>query len=405
MSQERLASLVEVLEAIRWSDGATQVELVARVRQGRSVVAQRVAELESLGLVATDGLAPSTGGRAARRHRLRADAGTVVGVDIAARELRIGITDLAGRLLASAGESIEITDGPETVLDVVHRHVDELVGPLERPPLGIGVGLPGPVEFATGLPSRPPIMPSWDGWPVTDDLSERYGAPAWADNDVNLRTLAELRTDRDAAQARSLLYLFVDVGIGAGIAVGGRIYRGATGSAGDIGHVAIPEGGTAVCRCGNIGCLEAVAGAAALEREARLLAQTRQSPALARVLERTGALRALDVTEAAAAGDPAARALLHRSGRLVGGVLATLVSFFNPDLVVVGGGIARAREFVVDDIRQAVEGRSLPLSTQDLRIEVSELGDLGGVVGAAHLAVDQLLTVAHLDRVVAGAAR
>lgn len=405
MSQERLASLVAVLNAIRRSDGITQPELVSAVRLGRSVVAQRVTELEELGLVTISGLAPSTGGRAPRRLRLKADSGIVVSVDIAARELLVATSDLAGTLLEVSGEPIDVTDDPESVLAAAQRHVDKLLAGNSHPLLGIGVALPGPVEFKTGLPVMPPIMPAWDRWPLRARLAERYDVPTWVDNDVNVLTLGELRANPSAKEAGNVVFLFVDVGIGAGIAVGGQIYRGANGSAGDIGHVAIPEGAAAICRCGNVGCLEAVAGAAALEREARVFAETRQSPALARILDETGFVRALDVTLAAEAGDPTARAMLQRAATLVGGTLATLVSFFNPNLVIIGGGIAHARDFVVNGIREGVYRRSLPLSTQDLRIEMSALGARGGVIGAAHLVLDEVFTVDHIERLIEAAGR
>ncbi|GAA1795930.1 ROK family transcriptional regulator [Nocardioides hankookensis] len=403
MSQERLASLVAVLNAIRHSDGVTQPELVNEVRLGRSVVAQRVSELEELGLVSTGGLAPSTGGRAPRRLQLRADAGIVVSVDIAARELLVATADLSGAIIDVSGEPIDVVDAPETVLAAAERHIDKLLDGNDSPLLGIGVAIPGPVEFKTGLPVMPPIMPAWNRWPLRDQLSQRYGVPTWVDNDVNVLTLGELRANPDAKSAGNVVFMFVDVGIGAGIAVAGQIYRGANGSAGDIGHVAIPEGGNAICRCGNIGCLEAVAGAAALEREGQVLAQTRQSAALAKILDETGAVRALDITIAAEAGDPTARAMLQRSATLVGGTLATLVSFFNPNLVIIGGGIARARDFVVNGIREGVFRRSLPLSTQDLRIEMSALGERGGIIGAAHLVLDEIFTVDHVERLVEAA--
>ncbi|WP_218617695.1 ROK family transcriptional regulator [Cryptosporangium aurantiacum] len=401
MSTERIEGLAAVLTAVRNSEGMTQPRLTQHVGLGRSVVAQRVAELESAGLITDDGYGPSTGGRAPRRLRIRAEAGYVVGVDITAQRLVVGVADLAGTLLAQLEEVVDVADGPDAVLTTAERLIDdhlESIGRIARV-WAIGIGVPGPVEFRTGQPVAPPIMPGWDRYPVRDRLAQRYGAPAWLDNDVNLLALAELRTNPAASAARNMLYMRADVGVGAGLVVKGELYRGANGSAGDIGHVAIPEGGDAICRCGNTGCLEAVAGGAALAREGRMLADTRQSPALAATLAETGTVRPLDVTLAAEKGDPAARALLQRSAHLLGGMLATLVSFYNPNLLVIGGGIVRARAHVLAAIREAIYRRSLPLATQDLRIEMSSLpDDLGGVTGAVHLALDEVFSPGRLAR-------
>jgi predicted NBD/HSP70 family sugar kinase len=368
---------------------------------GRSIIAQRVAELQTAGLLVDDGPGPSTGGRAPRRLRLRSEAGLVLAVDIAATELVVGLADLSGLLLATRQEAIDVDHGPEPVMAAAERLADELLARTGTtvPVWAIGAGVPGPVEFSTGLPIAPPIMRGWDRYPLRARLSARYGAPAWVDNDVNLLALGELKANPAAAAAEHLLYVRAGVGVGAGIVVDGRLYRGANGSAGDIGHVAIPGGGDALCRCGRTGCLEAVAGAAALVREGRLLAETGRSPALAATLAEKGEIRALDVTAAADDGDLEARAVLHRTAHLLGATLATLVSFHNPRLLVLGGGIARAHPYVLDAVRDAVHERSLPLSTQDLRIEVSAVPEeVAGVTGAVHLALDGVFSGDELAR-------
>jgi predicted NBD/HSP70 family sugar kinase len=398
---ERMEGLAAVLGAIREDPGTTQPQLVDRVRLGRSVVAQRVAELEAAGLVEGDGHGPSTGGRAPRRLRVRAAGGLVLGVDVATAELVVGLADMAGAVLASRQEVIEVADGPEVVLAVAERLADELLA--EHAGRGrlraVGVGLPGPVEFRTGLPVAPPIMPGWDRYPVRSRLADRFGVPVWVDNDVNLLALAERRADATAAAASHMVYVRAGAGVGAGIVMGGELYRGANGSAGDIGHVAVPEGGDAICRCGNAGCLEAVAGAAAVTREGRLLAQTGQSPALAGVLQRTGELRAVDVTRAGLEGDPAARAVVQRTARVLGSNLAALVSFYNPDLLVVGGGIARASAIVLPALEEALRRRAHPLATQDLTIAISAVPEeVAGVSGAVQLALGEVFSAENLAR-------
>jgi predicted NBD/HSP70 family sugar kinase len=190
-----------------------------------------------------------------------------------------------------------------------------------------------------------------------------------------------------------MLYVKIGTGIGAGLVSGGRPHRGANGCAGDIGHVAVAGAENVICRCGNVGCLEAVAGGAALARDARQLAESGGSPIMAGMLAAQGHLTAADVTAAAGRGDPAARAMLARAGRLVGDTLATLVSFYNPGLVVLGGGVVAAGDFVLAAIRESVHRRSLPLATRTLRIEPSYRGDTAaGLAGAVHLVLDSLFS-------------
>lgn len=392
MPAERIDSLAAVLAAIRSTAGMTQPLLTQQVGLGRSVVAARIAELEAAGLVVQAGMGPSTGGRAPRRLRLRAEAGVVVGVDIGATFMEIGLADLGGRVLDHLEEAVDVADGPEVVLSRVERAIDEL---LQRNPglgqiWGVGIGVPGPVEFSSGLPVAPPIMPGWDGYPIRERFAGRFAAPTWVDNDVNLLALGELRTNPRAAEVGDLLFVKIGTGIGAGLVSGGRLHRGMNGCAGDIGHVAVAEAENVICRCGNSGCLEAVAGGSAIAREGRRLAETGGSALMAEVLAASGDISTADVLLAAERGDPAARALLSRAGRLVGATLATLVSFFNPGLVVLGGGVVLSGDHVLAAVRESVYRRSLPLATRTLRIEFSALGQGAGLAGAVHLVVDEL---------------
>lgn len=384
--------LVAVLSAIRSNSPISLGDLGLRLGLGRSVIAARVAELLQAGLIVEAGVGPSTGGRAPRQVRLRADAGAVIGVDVEATGLRVGIADLHGTILDSTSDAVDVAAGPDVVLRRVESRVDELLARHEAADTlwGMGVGLPGPVEFATGLPVAPPIMPGWDGYDVRQRLSARYDVPVWVDNDVNLMALGEMRVSPAARAVDDLLYVKIGTGIGAGLVSGGRVHRGHNGCAGDIGHVAVPEASTVICRCGNVGCLEAVAGGAALAREGRRLAETGGSPVMAEMLSAERKFAVSDVSMAAEQGDPAACALLSRAGRLVGTTLATLVSFYNPALVILGGGVVNAGDPVLAAIREAVYRRSLPLATRTLRIEPSRLTGTAALAGAVHLVLDEL---------------
>jgi predicted NBD/HSP70 family sugar kinase len=397
---ERFTGLAAVLDAIRSEPGITQPALTEKVGLGRSVVAQRVGELEALGVVAPDGLGPSTGGRAPRRLRLRAEAGYVLGVDIATNELLVAVSDLAGNLLATRNEECDVTEGPEAIVAAVERLGDAVLDESgARANLwSVGLGMPGPVAFdVDGRATAMPTMPDWDRYPTRARLARRWSTPVWLDNRVNLSALGERRVNPVAAASRHTIYLGGGETLGAAIVVDGELYRGARGLAGEIGHTPVPEGGDTVCRCGNVGCLEAVAGRSALVRDARLLAETGQSPALAGVLAASGTIRPMDVTVAADKGDAAARALLQRSARLIGNSLATLVSVFNPDLVILGGGLARARAHLIAAMREVIYRRALPAATEDLRIEPSAVDmEVAGVIGAVQFAVDEIFAAEQL---------
>ena len=234
-------------------------------------------------------------------------------------------------------------------------------------------------------------MPGWDRYPVRERFTSRHDVPVWVDNDVNIMALGEWRSGTARGHA-NVVFVKVGTGIGAGIISDGYLHRGAQGSAGDIGHIQVPDASDELCRCGKTGCLEAVAGGAALAREGKALARTGRSARLADVLASSGEVSARDVARAAQAGDRPSLELLQGSGRRVGQVLAGLVNFFNPSLIVIGGAVANAGDAYLAAIREVVYARSLPLATRDLAIRFSALGGLAGVTGAAAMVLDQLFS-------------
>lgn len=265
------------------------------------------------------------------------------------------------------------------------------------PVYGIGVGVPGPVEFATGTPVNPPIMPGWNGYQVRSRLAKRFAVPVWVDNDVNLNALGELRTG-EAQDHQVVIYVKIGTGIGAGLISDGRLHRGASGAAGDIGHVTVDAASGILCRCGNIGCLEALAGGAALSRDGSRAAEEGRSRYLQDARESGRTIDAAEVALAAQHGDSVAVELLNRSGRLVGETLAALVNFFNPSLILLGGGVAASGDLLLASVRETVYRRSLPLATRDLRILRSTLVPDSALPGAAHMVLDELFSRQRLGR-------
>jgi len=391
---EALDALVLVLDEIRLGKSRSRTELVDRTGLGRAIVAQRVGELIDRGLVVEGELGPSTGGRPPRQLTFRADAGHLLVADLGATSIDVALTSLDGRILGHRDEPAEIEAGPDVCLARVEELFDQLVATTHDVPgrlWGIGIGVPGPVEFRTGRPISPPIMPGWDGYPIRERFTARYGAPVWVDNDVNLLALGESRSGV-AAGHRDVVVVKIGSGIGAGIISDGRLHRGAQGSAGDVGHIQVVDDPSVVCRCGNIGCLEALAGGAALGKAAEVAARDGRSPWLRTALDQRGRVTAEDVARAASAGDPLAVAMLQGAGRRVGSMLASVVNFFNPSLVVIGGGVANSPDQLLASIRETVYRRSLPLATRDLLIQRSSLGGLAGVIGASSMVVDELFS-------------
>jgi predicted NBD/HSP70 family sugar kinase len=248
------------------------------------------------------------------------------------------------------------------------------------------------VSFREGVPVAPPIMPGWDQFPVRSVLSQHLGAPVLVDNDVNIMALGEMHSGLSRS-VKDFLFVKIGTGVGCGVVVDGSVYRGVSGSAGDIGHIRIEDDGP-VCACGNTGCLESFFSGAALARDALDAARSGRSSVLADRLAQVGSLTAADVSGAAGEGDPVAVEMIRDGGQRLGFLLAGLVSFFNPGMVVIGGGVAAGLGHpLLAEVRSVVYRRSLPLATGNLPIVLSEMGAEAGVVGAARMISDSVFSV------------
>ncbi|MEU4700401.1 ROK family transcriptional regulator [Nonomuraea dietziae] len=373
----------DVLTLIGSGSATTRSDLARITGLARSTISQRVDALIERGLVEETQGGDSTGGRPARQLRLHAEDHAVAGVDLGATHCRIALMDLTGRLLAAAEDPMRISEGPETVLDHVERRIHALLEDAGRPPTALramGLGVPGPVEFATGRPNNPPIMPGWNGYPIPD----RFTTMILVDNDVNVMALGEHRNA--FPEVAHLLFVKVGTGIGCGIVAGGGLHRGAQGSAGDIGHIRVSGHDQAFCHCGNTACLEAVAGGGALARRLTDLGFSAE----------TGS----DVVTLVQNGNTQALRLVREAGRLIGEVLAGLVNFFNPEVIVIGGVLARVHEHLLAGVRETVYRRSLPLATHDLVIVPSRTGVNAAALGAGTLAIEHYLAPDNINRIV-----
>ncbi|MEU3186205.1 ROK family transcriptional regulator [Streptomyces sp. NPDC006923] len=373
-----------VLSLLRDNGPLSRAQLSDKLEVPRPRLLAELDRMLATGKVLEAGPAASRGGR--RSTLVQLDPGLrFAAVDLGASSIDIEITDGGLAPVASCSEAADIRSGPVAVLDRVSELLHRLRAQGHYTRLdAIGIGLPGPVSFREGVPVSPPIMVGWNRYPVRDTLAREHGCPVVVDNDVNVMALGEKHSGV-ARTVDHLLFVKIGSGIGSGVQHDGRIYRGAEGCAGDIGHIQVEADGP-VCSCGNTGCLEAYFGGVALARDATEAARSGQSEALAERLAARGTLTSVDVGECAAGGDNTSVNLIRTGGHRVGQVLATLVSFMNPSMIVIGGGLSGLGYVLLAEIRSVVYKRSLPLATGNLPIVMSELGPRAGVVGAALLA-------------------
>lgn len=389
INTDDFASLSLVMNSIRRAGATTRPEVSRITGLSRTLVSKHVAIGQALGLLEEGKLGLSTGGRAPRLLDFKKNIGVILVAELGATGMSVARSDLQGNIDEIVDVDFDIAEGPESVLARVEEVFDVIMAKEKVNLWAIGIGLPGPVEFATGIPMSPPIMPGWDQYPVRQRFMEKYKVPLWVDNDVNVMALGELSKNNDKRHTE-LIFIKMGSGIGAGIVIHGLLHRGAQGCAGDIGHIAISDPLKTICRCGNVGCLEAVAGGAALARDALAIAPTGKSKFLAERLQKNGSLSARDVVDGATHGDNWCVEAITNAGRQVGSILATLVNFFNPSLVVVGGGVSTAKDLLLASIRETVYRRSLPLATRDLEIRLADLDDRIGLQGAAEMVLAEL---------------
>ncbi|MEH1167029.1 ROK family protein [Micromonospora sp. CPCC 205539] len=377
---------VRLLRLLRDEGAVSRAELGDRLQMPRPRLLAELDRLVALGYVAEAGLAASRGGRRSTLVELNPKL-RFAAVDLGASSMDVEVVN--GRLepVAHYAEAADIRNGPKVTLQRVNEllHKARVDGAYERLD-AVGIGVPGPVSFRDGVPVSPPIMPGWDRFPVRELLTREHGCPAVVDNDVNIMAIGE-RHGGVAHSVDDFLFVKIGTGIGCGIYLSGEVYRGTDGCAGDIGHIQVDSHGP-MCSCGNVGCLEALFSGAALAKEATVAARSGVSPALAERIAARGVVTALDVAEGAVEGDVACIQLIRDGGRRVGGVLAGLVSFTNPSMIVIGGGLAQLGHILLAEIRSVVYRRSLPLATGNLPVVLSELGGRAGVAGAAVLASD-----------------
>lgn len=385
------------LDLIRFTPGGiSRAELARRLGLTRSAVTAIISDLMQNGLVREAEEGPATAGRPPVLLEMNPERGYLAGVDIGATHISFVITNFACQTIFELEKPFDISTPPEIAMGQIHQCLLDLLsgqGLSLSNLLGIGVGVPGPVIIEKGTVSAPPLMPGWDEYPIRDRLQELWQRPVSLNNDAELGALGEW-THGAGRGERNLAYIKVGTGIGAGLLLDGEIYHGETGSAGEIGHITILQNGPR-CNCGNYGCLEALAGGAAIARRAQEAVRSGRRTLMA-MYEPIEKISAADVAEAAQRGDLVAQEIMKEAGTYLGIAIASLINLFNPGVVVVGGGISQTGDLLLQPIRQVVQQRSLRSTAQAARITSAVLGrrstSIGAVVQALNVFLDQWTT-------------
>lgn len=381
-------SVGELYALIRRNAGLSRPELGRLTGLSRTAVSARVRELTALGLVNEGDQAPSTGGRPAGLVSFNASAGVVLTAALGGSRVRLAACDLAGEPLASADIDREPGFGPEDLMPDVVACLGQLLAKSEYSParvFGVGLSLPGTVDPRRGCSADSPVLSGWDGVPLVPYIRALTDAPVVVDNDANVIALAEWRSGAGRG-SDDVLVIKASTGLGAGIIAGGALQRGAMRAAGEFGHNKTTAAAGKACRCGDVGCLEAVAGGWAL---VRTLTESGQAVHNLR-----------DVVELAHGGDALARRLIRGAGRHVGEVLAAAVNMLNPATLIVAGDVAGAYDIFVAGLRETLYGNATALATRSLHIAPSALGDRGGVLGTAMTVLDHVLGPRAVDAMV-----
>ncbi|WP_309050576.1 ROK family transcriptional regulator [Streptomyces sp.] len=369
------ANLERVVRAVRMAGSLTQAEIARATGLSAATVSNIVRELKDGGTVEVT--PTSAGGRRARSVSLSGDAGIVIGVDFGHTHLRVAVGNLAHQVLAEEAEPLDVDASAAEGFDRAEQLVTRLIeatGIGRDKVIGVGLGVPGPIDVSSGTLGSTSILPGWSGINPAEELSARLGVPVHVDNDANLGALGELVWGSGRG-VKDLAYIKVASGVGAGLVIDGRVYRGPGGTAGEIGHITLDESGP-VCRCGNRGCLETFTAA----RYVLPLLRPSHGPDL--TMER--------VVQLAREGDPGCRRVVADVGRHIGSGIANLCNLLNPSRVVLGGDLAEAGELVLAPIRDSVSRYAIPSAARQLSLAQGALGGRAEVLGALALVLNEM---------------
>ncbi|MDM9625099.1 ROK family protein [Rhizobium sp. S152] len=389
---EAVRDLSAILSLIKSGRAATRPDLQRVSGLGRGLVAERVAQLMTTRLVIEGAAGVSTGGRAPRLLELNASVGLILCLFATLAEVHFAVADLKGNILSTSRDGGDFASGPHALVANAHREWNRQLKALGKRPddvWGVGAGIPAHINSAAGTLIDSPSLPSpWIGYAFGQELSKPYDVPFWLDTDDNLLAYGELRAGT-IPKDTTMLYLAADMAIGCGIVIEGKLFRGAQGASGNIGHIPGYNLSNVVCRCGRRGCIEAQYSGEALLRDTRSGIREGRSAALAGIVgEREPTLA--DLSSAVREGDPLAAELVSNAGLGIGQVLAATINMFNPSRVLVGGRLLDTGNLFFASLKEAAYRHCLPFVSSNLQIAAVDHDGSTGLSGAAHMAIDQI---------------
>lgn len=379
-----LANSADILSLIASGAATSRGALLEASGLSRVTVTQRVNALLACGLIRETEETLRSGGRPTRVLALSEYAGAILVANIGETHIHVAVMDIQPAIIAQKTIPLSSPDSPSKTLDQIKTAFTELLAngsAANRLLFGVSLSLPTPVDYKRGCVVGPSVLPGWDEFDIKSYMGQFYDAPIFVENDVNLMTIYEHR--HNFRHVDDMFFIKAGTGIGSGIVTGGRIFRGAQGAAGDIGHIQFSSDDPPLCRCGKLGCVEARAGGWAIARD---LSERRISAENAR-----------DVVTLVEKNKPEAIMLVRRAGQTIGEVASDVVSLLNPSLIVVGGTLARTGEFLLSGVRELVYQRCLPLATRDLQIVLADPHPDSALFGAAHLLLEDVFSKTKVD--------
>jgi predicted NBD/HSP70 family sugar kinase len=365
-----------VVGVLRERGRVSQADIARVTGLSRTTVHTLVSELKDSGVLheAETGVPDVRGGRPAVLLMLRHSSQAVVGIDFGHSHVGVAVADIGHNVLAERRCDLDVSHDARTALDAAARMVDEVLAETQvhrKSVIAAGIGIPGPVDRSTGTAGSPTILPGWIGVRIGDEMHDRLGVPVEIENDANLGALAEL-TWGAGRECSNFVYIKVATGIGAGLVIDGKLLRGATGTAGEIGHTTLDESG-ALCYCGNRGCLETVASGPAIIKLVGPL--TGEVPTLARIVQLAGA------------GELRCHRAISDAGHEIGVAIASLCNLINPERVVVGGLLSRTGEVLLHPMRESIRRHAVQAAAEKLEVVPALFVERAELLGSLALAL------------------
>ena len=309
-----------------------------------------------------------------------------IGVDLGGTNVKVALVDKNGKIVYTNSEPTRAELGYQYVISnikqVIYASLKET--DISKDAVGgIGIGCPGQIDSVNGIVRKLPNLPGWVNIPLAQIMEEEFSLPTKLDNDVRCATLGEYNFGAGKG-ATNLICITVGTGIGSGIILNGQLIRGASMSAGEIGHMTLEDCNGPICGCGNTGCLESLASGPAIVQMAEDYIRGGKSSKFVELSGNTP-LSAQTISEAAKSGDSVAQTIFYVTGRWIGIALSSVVNLLNPEIIIIGGGVAQAGDLLFDPIRETIRKRALRIAYEAVKIVPAELGESAGVIGASLL--------------------